>query len=250
MIWKHFLAAALAATMFTTSAGASVTITTTGNSATDGTDGNIRTFTNGGITVQASGWSYDGNTLERAFLGAYSSGLGVTNNSEGNGQTNSNHTADNVGQSDFILLIFNQAVNIASATLIPFDVSPDPNDNDAWVSYATLAGAFTNPATPLTTGSSVWTTLNNNDWNVSGNMTSPYGTSLNSAGLFGNVWIIGSSRPNLDSNDDGFKLKSIVVTPGAVPEPSTWAMMLLGFGAVGAALRRSRKLGERVPQIA
>lgn len=28
----------------------------------------------------------------------------------------------------------------------------------------------------------------------------------------------------------------------AVPEPSTWAMMLLGFGAVGAVFRRSRRL--------
>ncbi len=34
------------------------------------------------------------------------------------------------------------------------------------------------------------------------------------------------------------------VTPptGAVPEPSTWAMMLLGFGAMGVAVRRRRKL--------
>jgi hypothetical protein len=33
------------------------------------------------------------------------------------------------------------------------------------------------------------------------------------------------------------------VTPGAggVPEPGTWAMMLLGFGAMGAALRRNRR---------
>lgn len=30
------------------------------------------------------------------------------------------------------------------------------------------------------------------------------------------------------------------LTP-AVPEPATWAMMLLGFGAVGASLRRSRR---------
>jgi hypothetical protein len=28
------------------------------------------------------------------------------------------------------------------------------------------------------------------------------------------------------------------VIPGVVPEPSTWAMMILGFGAIGAALRR------------
>ena len=28
--------------------------------------------------------------------------------------------------------------------------------------------------------------------------------------------------------------------PGAVPEPATWAMMMLGFGAMGASLRRRR----------
>ena len=27
---------------------------------------------------------------------------------------------------------------------------------------------------------------------------------------------------------------------GAVPEPSTWLMMLLGFGAIGGAMRRTR----------
>jgi PEP-CTERM motif len=30
-------------------------------------------------------------------------------------------------------------------------------------------------------------------------------------------------------------------TPAAVPEPATWAMMLLGFGGIGMAMRRSRK---------
>ena len=30
---------------------------------------------------------------------------------------------------------------------------------------------------------------------------------------------------------------------GAVPEPATWAMMLIGAGAVGGALRRSRRTG-------
>lgn len=34
-----------------------------------------------------------------------------------------------------------------------------------------------------------------------------------------------------------------IVTPGAVPEPATWAMMLLGFGAVGFAMRRTRRAG-------
>lgn len=35
---------------------------------------------------------------------------------------------------------------------------------------------------------------------------------------------------------------------GAVPEPSTWAMMLFGFGATGFAMRRSRK--AKLPQMA
>lgn len=32
-----------------------------------------------------------------------------------------------------------------------------------------------------------------------------------------------------------------IVVPGAVPEPSTWAMMLIGFGGIGYSMRRRRK---------
>ena len=38
--------------------------------------------------------------------------------------------------------------------------------------------------------------------------------------------------------------------PPRVPEPATWAMMLLGFGAAGAALRRSRRKTGMISQIA
>jgi hypothetical protein len=37
---------------------------------------------------------------------------------------------------------------------------------------------------------------------------------------------------------------------GAVPEPATWALMLLGFAGVGAAMRRSRKSKPALMQIA
>ncbi len=230
----------LAAAIATPQTASAQTVTFSGSSATDGTDGNIRSFTVGGLQVQASAWSYQGSTLEQAYLGLYSSGLGVTNNDEGNGSTNLSHTADNVGQSDFILLMFNQAVNISSARLTPYDVSSTPNDNDALVAYANFAHPFTSTPTALTVGSALWNALFANDYNVAGNMTSPNWTSLNSTGLSGNFWIIGASRPNLDTNDDGFKLTAITVTP-AVPEPGTWAMMLIGFGGVGVALRRRRK---------
>ena len=34
---------------------------------------------------------------------------------------------------------------------------------------------------------------------------------------------------------------AILVPPGAVPEPATWAMMIIGFGAVGSMVRTSRR---------
>lgn len=36
-------------------------------------------------------------------------------------------------------------------------------------------------------------------------------------------------------------LRYALASPGAVPEPSTWAMMLLGFGVVGASVRRRKR---------
>lgn len=37
---------------------------------------------------------------------------------------------------------------------------------------------------------------------------------------------------------------------GAVPEPATWAMMLLGFGGIGMAMRRSGRRGRALMQTA
>jgi PEP-CTERM motif len=37
---------------------------------------------------------------------------------------------------------------------------------------------------------------------------------------------------------------------GAVPEPATWAMMLLGFGAIGVAARRRKTVGRSSTQAA
>jgi hypothetical protein len=44
-----------------------------------------------------------------------------------------------------------------------------------------------------------------------------------------------------------FKQNSITLgsVPAPLPEPATWAMMLLGFGGMGMALRRSRRRGKQ-----
>lgn len=41
---------------------------------------------------------------------------------------------------------------------------------------------------------------------------------------------------------DNFRLSATLAQAGAVPEPGTWALLILGFGAVGATLRRRQAL--------
>jgi hypothetical protein len=50
--------------------------------------------------------------------------------------------------------------------------------------------------------------------------------------------------PNLPpppTSPDPFRRLSLSATPGAVPEPGTWVMMVVGIGTVGAMARRQRR---------
>lgn len=51
-------------------------------------------------------------------------------------------------------------------------------------------------------------------------------------------------QDGVTANSGDFIVNNVVVDPNAptgVPEPAAWALMLLGFGGVGAAVRRARK---------
>jgi len=66
----------------------------------------------------------------------------------------------------------------------------------------------------------------------------------------GTTSITVTSRPPTQT-PFGLSNVALFSTGGAVPEPATWAMMLLGFGGIGLAMRRSRKLSARaLPQLA
>ncbi|MEH3120469.1 MAG: PEPxxWA-CTERM sorting domain-containing protein [Sphingomonas phyllosphaerae] len=74
---------------------------------------------------------------------------------------------------------------------------------------------------------------------------------INTTDLFTSVTF--GQGPNSGGDVLGFDQMTIgdarqVVNPpaGAVPEPATWAMMMLGFGVVGFAMRRKAKVNTRV----
>jgi len=49
-------------------------------------------------------------------------------------------------------------------------------------------------------------------------------------------------------NTQGFS-NAVLYATGAVPEPATWIMMMLGFGCIGWTIKRRAKLGS-LPQVA
>ena len=83
------------------------------------------------------------------------------------------------------------------------------------------------------------------------------GNSLTEPGAYTNYGVTSASGIGgfaLSGNAEGnVGIDNIVVQSGlqsAVPEPGTWAMMLLGFGAVGFAMRRSARRRGHLLQIA
>jgi PEP-CTERM motif len=46
------------------------------------------------------------------------------------------------------------------------------------------------------------------------------------------------------------KQNDVIGVQQAVPEPATWAMMLIGFGGIGMTMRRGRKADGKLPQLA
>ena len=51
----------------------------------------------------------------------------------------------------------------------------------------------------------------------------------------------GADHITFNPNANGFSNAALYSVRPPVPEPATWAMMLLGFGGIGAAMRRSRR---------
>lgn len=219
--------------------------------------GNTRTFSggSGSPTATASAWSNTGGlststnsltgTLETAYLGLYSGGLGVKNRDGGstNGNTGDTdewvqpeHAVDNQSRYDSVLVTFSQAVDLNKVT-----VGYISDDSDI-----TLL-AYTGGGTPTLTGNT-YSSLTSQGWTFVGHYTdlglnSP--TAVNAANISSQYWLIGTYIPawgttTYSSANDHVKLLALYGdTTKRVPEPG--AILLLGVALVSMWAVRRRK---------
>jgi hypothetical protein len=215
------------------------------------------------VNVRVSAWtkSVDG-TISAATLGVWDKGLGVYAGNSVDGHTNG-HTIDNRSSYDFLVFQFDQDVQVNTAFLTAFNVGGEKTDIDMRVGISSTDVAWNsifgvpNVAALLGTGYNV-------DHNGTVNSGTTYSADINPGdpGLTGNLLFVGASFDDVAQTTttgtgkhkrtttkyyyDSFKLGGLELTtldspPPAVPEPATWAMMIIGFGAAGSAVRASRR---------
>ncbi len=130
------------------------------------------------------------------------------------------------------------------------DTMLDTPNFSEWLTFTNeLAGTYyvtVESSTPHLDFTSVFLTNGTTNWSLT--EIFDVGTefwSLAGAGLDAGtytLWVNGTTAGNAGASG--------TITINAIPEPATWGMMLLGFGAMGFAMRRSRKAGSGLAQIA
>lgn len=175
-----------------------------GNTPYSGTHGNIRTFSTGGVSVNASAFSRTtSGSWSPAYLGSYGGGLGVTDSSETGESTT--HTIDNTGRLNYVLFEFSQQV-LVDAAFLGYVVKDSDltvwigNVNNAFTSHQTLSDSFLNglgfTETNLTT------------------LTSARTADINAGGIRGNILVI-AAQVDDTTPEDYFKIANLTVcVPG------------------------------------
>ena len=182
-----------------------------GSSASDGTDGNIRSFTQSGISVHVSAFSEDKGTgaWNAGYLGSYGGGLGVTDIIETG--SNNTHTVDNTGgQDNYVLFEFNQNIVLDKAFL---GYVVGDSDLQLWI------GNFSNAYNShLTLSDSVLSNMGFTQVDTT-TLTTTRWSDLNPGSFVGNVIVIAADTTDT-SPEDFFKILNLDVTSFACDVPS------------------------------
>jgi PEP-CTERM motif len=217
---------------------------TTGGTNSGFTYGNTRTFeTEGGPDVVVSAYATSqilnvNSTFRDAYLGQYTNGLGVSAN-----PFDLSHTVDNLGHVDLVVFEFKhqEEVKATSFKLSAF------GDTDIAVWGGTLAANFDFTGQTFATLNTLLTSYGV----VNGGTSDRIATIPD--GRFGNYLVVAADptlivskwqRHGISESDDSFKLGQLDgnFIAASVPEPSTWAMMLIGFAGLALACRRKTRL--------
>ncbi len=193
-------------------APASATVVNWNLSAPTGTLGTTQAYTTGPYTITASGFTNDTSWTPTALYGKNAGGneigLGINSDPSGNGE-------------------------IWGVTLVQIDVS----------AASALGVSGYNFSMGSSTGGENWNVYGSNDTGVGASLsfllTGTNDQSVHSlTGGYKYYDFFYGNSPNATGGDNVL----LHTFAGSVPEPSTWAMMLLGFAGLGfAAFRRSRK---------
>jgi len=219
------------------------------NQSTAGNSITFKSTTDPLLKVKATAWSINKNNagsaddvVNKATLMMWSGGLGVKNMNEDG--SSPNHSMDNSGLVDFVLLQFDYDVDINTITTgwvsgdsdASLRVGKGPTSNPStWATTPALDGAKVFGAT---SGVELTDYVNMTDTTLDSSGTGTSGTrSVNNANQHGMTWLLSALYGS--DNDDFFKLSALNVTVfPTIPEPSTWMTMILGFGFVGGTMRR------------
>jgi hypothetical protein len=224
---KRLIALAAAAICVGTGANAAVIFNF---ASPGGTLGTTQAYTNSGLTITASG--FDQSNVATALYGKNAGGdeigLGLTNDTTGNHEIEYDHGYVQLSVSS----LFGHVTNLGFMT-------NSTTDGEKWAVYGSNTSGVCGTGYVVATGSC-------GTFLISGS-TETQGTavalpSFGTYNYYDFVEISHVNGSNQTDNNDNFLLTSLTGTL-AVPEPATWVMMLIGFGAVGFMLRGRKQAG-------
>ncbi len=190
------------------------TFTFTGDTPTSGTAGNIRALTVNGTSVNVSGFSRSTTgTWAKAYLGMYGPGLGVTDNTEGDG-ANPKHKVDNIGSAvDYVMFEFSAPVTLNKVFL---DAIGTDSDISVWI--GNVPNAYTAHTSLLSDG--FLSGLGAVEENLQDVSATSRWADVNAGNKTGNVIIIAALASDT-SPEDEFKISKLDLSCATPPPPCT-----------------------------